>query len=315
MYLLVNTVLRLFWMVALPLYCFSSDETFVTCQLRGQLGNQLYQIAATMAYAWDYQVKPIFPELNRIDNGIPENRKHIFFRLDASPLPRAVHSKFTETIWYSSAKVPYRPDQCLIGFYQSWIHFHHHRAKILELFAPTESQENDLQSKYYDLLSHPNTVGVHVRTFNRRLHDSGYFPFLGLQYYEKAMDLFPEDTLFAVFSDRINWCKHHFSHLDKNIIFIEGNNHVQDLFLMSKLKHQIIANSTYSWWGAYLNTNPNKTVIAPRYWLHPRIDAFPPAQPNLFYLSDWLIIDPDCDAPYPNDMTAYDTCSASIDSQ
>lgn len=125
------------------------------------------------------------------------------------------------------------------------------------------------------------------------------------------MTLFPEDTLFVVFSDRINWCKHHFSKLNKNIVFIEGNTHIQDLFLMSMLKSHIISNSTFSWWGAYLNTHPSKIVVAPNFWLNPR--NYPPPLPDTFYFPDWKTIEADYDAPYPEDMHWYDSHSQSRD--
>lgn len=198
-----------------------------------------------------------------------------------------------------------------MGHFQSWVHFHHHYDKIVQVFAPSPADEHYLQSKYADLLEHPCTVAVHVRTFNQAVHDAGCL-FLGLDYYEEAFKFFPDEALFVVFSDRINWCKQHLAHLAPHIVFMEGNTHVQDLILMSKMKHQIIANSTFSWWGAYLNQNPSKWVIAPKYWVHPKSFIWRPFPPT-FYRPEWHILDFNVDLPYPEDIYFYDAQSQSID--
>jgi hypothetical protein len=67
-------------------------------------------------------------------------------------------------------------------------------------------------------------------------------------------------------------------------VFIEGNNQFEDLCLMSLCHHNIISNSSYSWWGAYLNQNPNKKIIAPKNW-------FTDQKPlNDLYPKNWIVI-------------------------
>lgn len=296
----------------------ANESSYVSCELKGQLGNQLFEIAAALAYAWDYDLEPIFPELNKGEWNIYYNRDSIFFRLNASPLPRPPLSQFYEPSCYQDhpEKPSFHRDQYLHGYFQSWIHFHHQRSRLLEIFAPSKEVESYLENKYADLLAHPNSVAVHVRTFNEVAHHDRVSPFLGLDYYQQAINLFPEDALFVLFSDRINWCKHHFKEFNRNIVYIEDNDHVQDLFLMAKLKHHIIANSTFSWWGAYLNTNPHQIVVAPRFWMNPLLRHFPLEHPNAFYLPSWIIVDSDCNkAPYPEDIRQYDASSKSIDNQ
>jgi len=278
---------------------------FVTCDLRGGLGNQLFQIATTLSYAWEYDAKPIFPGLLSNEMRIADHKDRIFFRLDAIESPKPFPNHFYEANWHSSEQIPFRPDQKLFGYFQSWKRFDLYRDQLLNLFAPSKSILQTLSSKYENLIGLPNTVAIHVRTFNASLHHSKKHPFVGLEYFQNAMNFFPRETVFVIFSDRIQWCKQHF--FQKNCIFIEGNNPVEDLFLMSMMKHQIICNSTFSWWGAYLNQNPEKTVIAPTSWMHPDIDPFPLSQPNEFYLPEWKLISPNYSAPYPEDMTWYET--------
>jgi hypothetical protein len=285
---------------------FSEQLPYVTCNIMGGLGNQMFEIATTLAYAWDYGARATFPDLASQDYNIPLHRREIFFRLDASVPDRIYETWYEERNWHDSETIPYRRDQKLFGYLQSWIRFNHHREKLLDVFAPSDAVLTCLGKKYGDLISHPYTVALHVRTFNFKLHAMKIHPFMGVEYYQRAMALFPADALFVVFSDRINWCKKHFLKLGRPCVFIEGNSETEDLFLMSMMKHQVIPNSTFAWWAAYLNKNPDKIVVAPSSWQHPDIQSFPIHQPNEFYLPDWLILSPNYEEPYPPDMTDYD---------
>jgi hypothetical protein len=85
-----------------------------------------------------------------------------------------------------------------------------------------------------------------------------------MDYYRNAIAEFSDDTRFLVFSDDIQWCKENFK--GDNFHFIEGEKDYVDLYLMSLCNNNIIANSSFSWWGAWLNNTPNKKVIAPKQW-------------------------------------------------
>ena len=77
------------------------------------------------------------------------------------------------------------------------------------------------------------------------------------------------DTL-VVFSDDIEWVKDNTNFLPKEKIYIEKELDIVDMYMMSKMKNNIIANSTFSWWGAFLNQNKNKKVVAPQCWFGPK---------------------------------------------
>ena len=79
------------------------------------------------------------------------------------------------------------------------------------------------------------------------------------EYYKSAIKRFANDTLFVIFSDDIEWCKHNLDFIT-NKIFINENNDILELYLMSYFKNNIIANSTFSWWGAWLGEN-NKVIM------------------------------------------------------
>jgi len=290
-------------------------KPYVTCHFfQGQLGNQLHRIATTLAYAWDHNMIPIFPELKRTDLNIPINRQRVFFRLDDSPLPRPVKCVFRHRIHFEKKDIPIKPDLELFGYFQTWKYFDHHREKIMDIFSLRPNERAQIQLKYAELLNHPCTVGVHVRTFNKEW--SKCTPFVGLAYYEKALKNFPQEALFIVFSDRINWCKHHFEKFNRPILFIDGNDYIEDFFLMSMFKHNIIGNSSFSWWAAYLNKNPNKIVVAPSHFISQSPEcSWKPTNANL---PDWITIksNPDHSVdPYPEDVYDYDAISQSINTQ
>lgn len=287
-------------------------QGYVICDglCNGRLGNQLFIISTALAYSWDNDLKPRFPCLNAITNQLSYNRDKFFFRLNAEPFPYKIQHHYHQKIEHYQEIPLFNPRKnlCLKGYFLSWKYFHHRRAELQAYYEPSEEVMNYLQNAYGELIKRNDTVAVHVRTYSKKYHYAGIC-FVGLQYFEKAFEMYPKDSLFVVFSDRINWCKVNLTKQfpDRKFLFIEGNDHIEDLFLMSMMRHQIISNSTYSWWAAYLNQNPEKIVTCPQqlianknYW---------PAED--IYLPDWHVIHHDFTKdPYPKDMTLYDELTA-----
>lgn len=104
-------------------------------------------------------------------------------------------------------------------------------------------------------------VAIHVRRGDY-VNNSFYVDLFANGYYERAMALFP-DKQFLVFSDDIEWCKQ--QEVFKGCSFSEGNDEITDMNLMASCSGNIIANSSFSWWAAYLNPNHGK-VVAPKDW-------------------------------------------------
>lgn len=236
----------------------------------GQFGNQLFQIAAALSLAIDHEAQAIFPQLLEQKNaGLPKNYREVFYRLDVSN-PVLKRKKIYGEPHYHYAPIPFWPNIVLKGYFQSEKYFKHNREAILPLFYPSNQLMDYLQKKYGHRLSQGPTVGVHLRSYlveNSSLQK--HFPTYGVEYYEKAMAHFPEDALFLICSNDIKWAKQLLRNIPKKMEFIEGNDYLQDFYLLSLCDHQIISNSTFSWWAAYLNRNPDKKVIAPPYYFRP----------------------------------------------
>lgn len=174
------------------------------------------------------------------------------------------------------------PDNSLlIGFFQMPFYFQdiepllRKELDLTQLVLPPESQrfENNLRAE--------TTVSVHVRRGDYVGIASTHC--LEADYHERALQHFRDripNVRFCVFSDDIPWCRSQFSGPEFVFCELEGahGDPLHDLRLMSACHHHIIVNSSYSWWGAWLNPSPAKTVIAPSMWMTnvPSNYAFPP---------------------------------------
>src|SRR3989344_4984067 len=120
-------------------------------------------------------------------------------------------------------------------------------------------------------ISGTNSVSVHIRRgdYVTNANTNQFHGLCSLDYYNKAVSFISskqnEMELF-VFSDDIEWCKENLKY-DFPIHFVETNDAHSDMYLMSLCKHNIIANSSFSWWGAWLNDNFQKIVVAPSQWI------------------------------------------------
>ena len=251
----------------------------VTSKLNGQLGNQCFQIATALSLAWDNGVQASFPDLiKEVHDGIPVNREQVFWRLSMSDFPLV--NKYKEPYFHYSS-IPYKKNIQLEGYFQSEKYFKHHKEKIINLFEAKPEIVYYLLEKYNKYLSAPETVSIHVRTYSKENPTHSFYCLNGRKYVKRAMKFFSKDVTFLVFSDDINWAKKNLKGLAKNMYFIEGEKYYYDFFLMSLCDHNIISNSSFSWWAAYLNRNPNKIVIAPKKWFHEKLgmnisDLIPP---------------------------------------
>jgi len=160
-----------------------------------------------------------------------------------------------------------------IGIHNSgWYNAKYFKAKedlIRNVFRFDSSRLNALSSQYLEKIKSENSISIHVRRGDYlSAYCSGiYGNICNLNYYHKAIKLITDKVTnpsFYIFSDDISWVKENIN--IPNPTYIEhnsGENSWQDMYLMSQCKHHIIANSTFSWWGAWLIENQNKMVIAP----------------------------------------------------
>jgi hypothetical protein len=236
----------------------------ISSYFQGGLGNQMFQIAAAVSLAADNADTTIFnmayhdlPKQGRkCHNYLSSILRNVNFSYDYKP------SNIYNEPHYHYHKIPYSPNLCLVGYFQSERYFSHNKQLIRELFSIDIDSEELIRMKYDNILSE-EIVSVHIRRGDY-LTSSGAHPTCTREYYDAAIGSFPEGTRYLFFSDDISWCKDNF--IGGNYYFSENNQDFIDMFLMSKCSHNIIANSSFSWWGAWLNDNAGRRVISPKNW-------------------------------------------------
>ncbi len=273
---------------------------FIKIKFVGGLGNQLFQYSAARAikgnckiylldlgsYENDYLSRNFTLSFLKIKGwiyGRNHRQKLLFYLIDAI-------SRFANTPPFHSIDehacnfkpIGLQNSQTFIsleGYWQSELYFKNIRPLLLKELRPkcTPALPTWLNSSC--------TVAVHVRRTDY-LVDSRY-GFIGIDYYNKAFTYFKKqlpNCLFILFSDDLMWCKKSFN--DSDIIFCDEPDWKSDylqLYLISRCSHQIIANSSFSWWAAWLNTNPSKLVVRPK---KPFNDVS--LYHESYYPSDWV---------------------------
>ena len=158
------------------------------------------------------------------------------------------------------------------GYWQHEEYFLDYREEMLRTYTfPAFEDERNRETAR--LIANKNSCAIHIRRGDY-VRDKLFRDICDLDYYQTAilrMKGAAIPDLFCVFSDDASWCREHISPLlgQTEAIYVDWNtdgNSFHDMHLMSLCRHQIIANSSFSWWGAWLNTNKEKVVIAPRKW-------------------------------------------------
>ena len=162
-----------------------------------------------------------------------------------------------------------------MGYYQNLRHLQGMADEIRDWFRPNPAVWTRLAHRFAALLDLPHRTAVHVRRGDYAENDH-LFVNLGPEYYLAAMEMMQGPYL--VFSDDLDWCRRH---LPRDCIFMDRNRDYEDLFLMTTCHEHVIANSTFSWWGAWLAQS--RRTVCPAFWgsiFEGGTDAFVPA--------DWI---------------------------
>jgi hypothetical protein len=189
--------------------------------------------------------------------------------------PKHKRSYFKEDQWwvYEPELFNTSSNVYLDGYWQHYKYFEQLDKIIFDELTLKEGPHSNVQSILSEIKSNNSSVSVHVRRgdYVSDLAANKLMGLLPVAYYNRAIDYMKQhvkDPVFYFFSDDINWVKDNIK-VGVECFYLDGQKDYVDLNLMSNCSHNIIANSSFSWWGAFLNPNPDKIVIAPKKWVVP----------------------------------------------
>lgn len=248
----------------------------------GRLGNQMFQFSSALGIAKKRGYGVAFPIENcsrfmtngPIDPKTGQTTKVKCDLLDCFDIPVSYFkpdSEINPISSYSEGNFKFNPEVLslpphtdLWGYFQDERYFKDDRDLIFSVFKFKKEYEKSALEFISGIVSGHQKVSLHVRRGDYTLYPQ-HHPVCTKDYYHSAMGKFiGEKTKFLIFSDDIEWCRGEF--IGDQFIFVDSGSPYTDLKIMTLCDHHIIANSSYSWWGAWLNTNENKRVIAPSRW-------------------------------------------------
>lgn len=280
--------------------------TFQNIGYMGRLGNQMFQFASTLGVAENINVEARFPLENcsnsqmsgPFDPALGHNMDvkcdlTECFSIDPSYFIPAreipVRYIYHEQDFGYNREIEHLVDFCsLHGYFQTEKYFSKYKELILSQFDFKQSYK-DSASAYMENIRNnsksPRIASIHVRRGDYVMSPE-HHPVCSLEYYEKAISEIEqgEDVKFIVFSDDPEWCRGVFS--GDSYVISDLNNPYIEMCTMSMCDDNIIANSSFSWWAAWLNTNKDKKVIAPSKWFGPLLNK----NTSDVYCKGWKII-------------------------
>ena len=269
-------------------------ENLIIINFDGRMGNQMFQWAFARAYQAKNGIMPIFDDSLETLKLQPFNLlktlkvvpKPFFNKFLRKTIPlRKLRNKLTEIKYtlpttqeanfctFEEKLLSIQAPAYIRGFFQTEKYFSNIRQELLEDFRLIKPL-NKKNKEILEQINNTNSISVHFRRGDYlKARVANIFGACSEEYYQKGIDeiaskLDKKPTIF-VFSDDINWVKENIT-FKYDTVYVDANSGKQgffDLELMKNCKHNIIANSSFSWWGAWLNENPDKIVIAPTPWL------------------------------------------------
>jgi len=270
-------------------------------QLMGGIGNVAYMASTALALGFDNNDEIVVSNTSQSVTKRDETfwLNTIFRKIKTvSGRPGFVRYVHREPNFMYN-RIAYVKGMQIFGYFQSAKYFDHHREKLLDIFLEYKKEIQDYLDKTLNANTTKPKISLHIRRADYLKLQHCHI-LLGEDYYSNAINKLAEKLgitfkeindkyEFVIFSDDIPWCKQSkfFNSLENKYFVTEGND-VHELYLMSMCDHNIIANSSYSWWGSYLNEKEHIT-IAPKNWFNgPKTGGRGPPNWSDLYCDGWI---------------------------
>jgi len=225
----------------------------------GGLGNIFFQIASIWTLARDNNDELSLLNIDKTIMSLNSlNRGNINYILNRFPHQIDCVNKIYHPFHY--VPIEYKKEHEYMGYFQCENYFKHRRNDILKLFKPADEFNVEI-NKYKDLF---DNISIHVR--HSDYYDlSGIYSIPTIEYYKNALSYLSKDLKVLVFSDDLKWCEENF--IGERFKFVNEIDYIS-IYIMSKMKYHIIANSSFSWWGSWMSEHNDKIVITPAKWFN-----------------------------------------------
>ena len=234
----------------------------------GGLGNQMFQISHVLSQSWRYGAECILPPQSNTQNQGNNTSKYInniFKQLNFSNLINCNDSIFEKSFSFNHINLDGLKSIRFHGYYQSSKNFYGFDNEIKDIFKIDNETKEKIVKKYPNIIK-DNSVSIHVR---RGDYNNFYnvHPVITKEYILNCLSKIYDTSNLYFFSDDKQWVVDNFS--DMNFEFVELDYDYEELWSISLCNKTIMSNSSFSWWGAFLNTNKDKQIFCPSSWFGP----------------------------------------------
>jgi hypothetical protein len=212
-------------------------------------------------------------------------------------------SSYKEQRFSYTALPEFKKNTLLDGYFQSEKYFAPYKKEILSQLSLPQDKLKHIHDNFSELFKLPNKLAIHIRRGDYLKLKHAHTVLSQTDYYQRALRFFPDIKHLVIFSDDITWCKKHIKkiltpglkkyipslvkkeHAKREFHFIQSDD-ISELYVMSQCQHHIVANSSFSWWAAYMSPYNGK-VIAPKKWFGKNLKHHSTQD---LYISSWKIV-------------------------
>ena len=236
----------------------------------GRLANQMFQYASLKGIArnrgYEFSIPPeqVFGQNDPLVKTSPLNIYNVFenisknnIQISKNPILQERMHEFDEELFRSC------PDNVdFFGYYQSPKYFQHIQNEIRDDFTFSKEVQNSCKEVFDDVVECEDPISLHIRRTDYLVNPN--HPVQPLDYYKEALSKLDKNKTVIIFSDDAEWCQQQEMFSDDRFVISQDSDADFDLCLMSMCTNHIIANSSFSWWGAWLGRS--EKIIAPKNW-------------------------------------------------